>query len=333
MTDLRTRRVILTATLLLLAGCQGALPRDPGATFSLSPPAQQTALTTTAPPVASPVPSPTLPLSAPPAPTPMPAPTPAPSSSPLPRAAASGERWTIGRSVRGRPIDVYRFGRGTAHVAVIGGIHGGYEGNTVKLVQQMVRYFQDHPREVPAGVTLYLVPNANPDGYARGASDDGRLNGNGVDLNRNWDHNWQEYSPWWGNHTMYGGSSPFSEPETRALRDLIAGREIAAAIFYHSRGGFVTNPQHDAASAKLARCLAQATGYDLGGSSSLGYRVTGDAGSYLRGQGVAAVDIELSDHEDPEFERNIVGLLEGLECWLSRSYFSQSTNRDCRSVW
>jgi hypothetical protein len=234
-----------------------------------------------------------------------------------PEEGDSADGWTIGRSVDGRSIDVHRFGQGPVRVAVIGGLHGGYEGNTVLLVQRMVEHFEKNPEDLPAGVTLYVVPNANPDGYARGAIDDGRLNGNGVDPNRNWAHEWQEYSPWWGDQMMYGGPFPFSEPETRALRDLILGQDVAAAIFYHSMGGFVTYPQDERFSARLAECFAAATGYDLGGSGRLGYAVTGDAGGYLREQGVAAIDIELTDHENPEWERNIAGLLQGLACWVA----------------
>jgi hypothetical protein len=232
--------------------------------------------------------------------------------------AGDAAQWTIGHSVRGWPLEVYRFGTGPVRVAVIGGIHGGYEGNTVLLVEEMVRYFQDQPEAVSTGATIYLVPNANPDGYARGPIDDGRFNGNGVDLNRNWDYEWQQYTGWWGSQTLYGGAYPFSEPETRALRDLILGEGIAAAVFYHSMGGFITYPRSAAASVQLAECFAAATGYDLGDGGNLTYPITGDASRYLRAQGVATIDIELTDHEHPEWERNRAGLLNGLACWLEQ---------------
>ncbi len=225
-------------------------------------------------------------------------------------------QWRIGLSAHGRPLDAYRFGQGPVRVAIVGGIHGGYEGNTVLLVQQMVRYFQQRPEAVPDGYTLYVVPNANPDGYARGAIDDGRFNGNGVDLNRNWAHDWQQYSEWWGSQRLYGGEYPFSEPETRALRDLILGEGVAAAIFYHSMGGFITYPRAQESSARLAECFAAATGYDLGEGGRLGYTITGDASGYLREQGIATIDVELTDHESPEWERNLAGLLDGLACWM-----------------
>jgi murein DD-endopeptidase MepM/ murein hydrolase activator NlpD len=40
----------------------------------------------------------------------------------------------------------------------------------------------------------------------------------------------------------------------------------------------------------------------------LGYPVTGDFGDYLTGEGVAAAVVELTDHEHPEFERNLKGV-------------------------
>jgi murein DD-endopeptidase MepM/ murein hydrolase activator NlpD len=39
-----------------------------------------------------------------------------------------------------------------------------------------------------------------------------------------------------------------------------------------------------------------------------GYHITGEFGDYLAGEGVAAVTVELTDHEDPEFERNLAGV-------------------------
>ena len=62
---------------------------------------------------------------------------------------------------------------------------------------------------------LWLVPSLNPDGVARGT----RQNAHGVDLNRNFAAMWQPTGR--PGSTYYAGPRAFSEPETRAARDLI----------------------------------------------------------------------------------------------------------------
>lgn len=42
----------------------------------------------------------------------------------------------IGRSVEGRPITVERVGSGPIDVLIVGGIHGGYEANSIVLARR-----------------------------------------------------------------------------------------------------------------------------------------------------------------------------------------------------
>ncbi len=312
---------LLTTLIFLLAASLAVPPLSPetalvSGTLRVYPPVR------TLLPVATVDPPPTLSWTAdpvlledPPSPAPLNQ-TPAPAETTVGQGESGPQHWTIGRSAEGRSINVYRFGSGPARIAVIGGIHGGFEGNTVVLVWQMVYYFYLHPETVPSSTTLYLVPNANPDGFVRGVGEDARLNGNGVDLNRNWDYIWQEYYDWLYGETLYGGPAAFSEPETRALWGLVSREDVTATIFYHSMGGFVTYPWDESDSSRLANCFCWSTGYGMGDDSSFEYPITGDASSYLGSQGLAAIDVELTDHEDPEWERNLSGLLEGIRCWV-----------------
>jgi len=100
--------------------------------------------------------------------------------------------------------------------------------------------------------TIYIVPCANPDGYEysknhfsfwrknRRANADGSF---GVDLNRNFPIGFVASSKPTSN--VYGGPEPFSEPETRALRDFVESHEnISIALDYHSQGN-VFFPAHD----------------------------------------------------------------------------------------
>jgi murein DD-endopeptidase MepM/ murein hydrolase activator NlpD len=247
-------------------------------------------------------------------PTPSPAtsvPVPSPTATPTPQIQNSGE--TIGHSVLGRPIVAYRFGKGPIKVVLVGDIHGQAEANTYLLVGQLQEYFQAHPGEVPAQVSLWIIPTMNPDGLAT----DHRWNANDVDLNRNADtdldgcagNDWSaETVGLEGTYPNAGGAYPFSEPEIRAVRDFLDDAWIA--VFYHSAAGaiFSDTCQRHAPTARLAAVLSAATGYEVPKSGWPGYPITGDFGDYLAGEGVAAVTVELSDHDDPEFTRNLQGV-------------------------
>jgi protein MpaA len=69
------------------------------------------------------------------------------------------------------------------------------------------------------------VPDLNPDGFEHGS----RLNGRGVDLNRNFAAGWRAGAL----GPEYPGHAPFSEPETRAARGLIARIRPTVTIWFH----------------------------------------------------------------------------------------------------
>ena len=102
------------------------------------------------------------------------------------------------------------------------------------------------------GITIYMVPCANPDGYEYSRNHfsfwrkNRRVNADGsygVDLNRNFPTGYVKSTATTSN--VYGGPEPFSEPETRALRDFVeAHNNITIALDYHSQGN-VFFPAHD----------------------------------------------------------------------------------------
>ncbi len=228
-------------------------------------------------------------------------------------APAASTDLVFGYSIENRPISAHRIGYGAIKIALVADIHGGFEANTHGLAQQLLEHFSSHPEEVPADVSLWIVPTMNPDGLAAGH----RWNANGVDLNRNADtdldgcgsNDWtpDTYSSE-GLHPGAGGSFPFSEPETRAIRDFLADASIA--VFYHSAAEaiFVDSCQRHLPTARLAEAMSLGSGYRVPEEGWAGYPVTGDFGDYLAGEGIAAVAVELSDHDDPEFERNLNGV-------------------------
>jgi len=215
-----------------------------------------------------------------------------------------------GTSFNGRSLLAYRFGTGPSVHAIIGGIHGGYEWNTVVLASETLKYLQENPALVPDGVTLYVIPCANPDGYAAGTDrEHGRMNGNGVDLNRNWDYHWQPEATH-GTRPVNAGAFPFSEPETAALRDFILERNVEVAIFYHSAMAriFYGAERDQSATYELAMVVSEATGYSIAAGVP-GQITTGDAVDWMSAQGLAGIEVELTTHEDIEWKCNIQGLL------------------------
>ena len=100
--------------------------------------------------------------------------------------------------------------------------------------------------------TIYIVPCANPDGFEYSRNHfsfwrkNRRVNADGsygVDLNRNFPIGYVKSTLTTSN--VYGGPEPFSEPETRALRDFVQAHEnITIALDYHSQGN-VFFPAHD----------------------------------------------------------------------------------------
>ncbi len=220
----------------------------------------------------------------------------------------------LGQSVQGRTIEAYRFGSGPIRVALVGGIHGGYEANTAQLVEKAVSYFQANPDQVPAAVSLFLVPFANPDGLADG----GRFNSHGVDLNRNWGYDWTPNAVW-QNRSVDAGAGPFSEPETRALKSFLENGDFQAAVFYHSAAGNIVVGSCGAKlpeAKAIASQLSAATGYPFRRQGFDYYPVTGAAADYLTCNNVPVVDLELSDHQHIEWNRNLHGIL-ALMDWLA----------------
>lgn len=228
--------------------------------------------------------------------------------------------------MQGQEIRVYRWGTGSATLAFVGGIHGGYEINTIELMNEAVLYFRANPEAIPDNVSLFIIPSLNPDGERRYRSDPqvrqnpgvARFNANGVDLNRNFDCKWQPESMWRSTRVS-GGTSSFSEPETRAIRDFVDDYEIDAIIFYHSQGAWVATGVCSSATPltkQFGRSVADAIrvyNYYTSGSS---YPVTGDSAGYFNSIGGIALEIELTNHQDIDWDINLRGMLAAIR-WVS----------------
>jgi murein peptide amidase A len=133
------------------------------------------------------------------------------------------ETIALGRSARGRTIRVTAFGdsRAARRVLVVGCIHG-----TECAATAVVRRFAGCP---PVGVDLWLLENLNPDGLALRR----RVNGRGVDLNRNFGSGWRPIGRRWD--PQHSGPRPWSEPETRIARRLIRTVRPDVTIWFHQQ--------------------------------------------------------------------------------------------------
>ena len=155
---------------------------------------------------------------------------------------------------------------------------------------------------------IWIVPMVNPDGLDfslefdsmwrknRRDNNDGTF---GVDLNRNYNgsENGDPAGAWGGAGTsddpasdIYCGEAPFSEPETRAIRDLAYAHDFQIELDFHSSGewvmwpwGYTTNLTADDASlVEIGNRLAAINGYTAAQSVVM-YPTTGDSLDWLYG--------------------------------------------------
>lgn len=229
-------------------------------------------------------------------------------------AQAEGNASVIGWSQWGQPLTVYRLGEGPLRLFILGGQHGGPEANTTELANMLLAHLSENHREIPANVSVYIMPEGNPDGLLLGS----RQYVSGVDPNRNWGGpDWQSDAYDSNGRYRYGlgGSAPFSEQETAALGHWLWSVWPYFTINYHSAGGFMFGGG-EGLHGELAELYTQASGYPRSGGaapggsggSRLGYRATGNMNGWARSVGMGGSLIELTSPYDPEFERNLEGV-------------------------
>lgn len=211
---------------------------------------------------------------------------------------------SIGTSVKGRSITSYSFGGGSSVVLYTGAIHGS-EPSTRSLMLRWIDELESKPRSIPAGVTVVVIPAINPDGYAAGT----RTNAKNVDLNRNFATNdWKSDITTVSNAPFPGGggSSPLSEPESKALAGYVARVQPRLVLSYHSIGGLLAANQTGDSTTR-ATTYSRLSGYanTTGAGDTFEYGISGTADDYY-GQvlGVPSLLIELGSHTDPQFSRN-----------------------------
>jgi len=237
-------------------------------------------------------------------------------------ARCGAETGSAGITCDGRLIPYLFVGSHTgSQIIITAGIHAREHIGSYLVVRQAARAlgrFQNHKTQ--GGV--YFIPMLNPDGNeiiykginAMRRTDRALLagilrhknrglykaNARGVDLNVNFDANWGTGIQ---NTRVPGiesfiGAAPFSEPETRALRDFTYAVRPAATVSYHAIGRelYWEFGQTGAAKARdrsVAEYLNERLGYkivDGDGDSAGGYKDW-----CIQALGIPAFTIELVD--------------------------------------
>jgi len=216
----------------------------------------------------------------------------------------------IGKSVSGADIMAYHFGTGNKEILFIGGIHNGFAPNTVALAKELVNELQAGDISIPDGLVVTVIPNLNPDAKNSPNTLAGRLNQNGIDLNRNFDCEWNAQGTW-SNTPVSGGSAPFSEPETAAIRDYVNANQVSGAVVYYAAdGGVYASNCGGALSADiktLTSTYASASGYTANEEFNA-YKISGDMTNWLAKNNIPAIGVLLSDYTSTEWSKNKAGI-------------------------
>jgi predicted deacylase len=262
---------------------------------------------------------------------------------PAPSSNLSPIHKIIGTSVEGRNIESYTYGTGGKRLVFVGGIHGGYEWNSVLLAYQFIDYLNQNSGIVPGSLTVTIIPDANPDGVfvvtgrvGRFTIADvatstkilasGRFNADGVDLNRNFDCKWKPTSTW-QSKTVSAGKAVFSEPEAAAIKNFVLqnniNNNIEAFIFFHSQSGSVYASQCNDGilpeTLGIMNTYAKAAGYSPVKTFDA-YATSGAADDWLASINIPAITVELKTHDTVEWERNLAGIKALFE------YYGQKNN-------
>ncbi len=158
--------------------------------------------------------------------------------------------FSLGYSVLGQNLFCVKAGTGEKKMLVVAGHHSLETIMSEVLMEYLFRLKQ----ETLTNLTLYAVPLLNPDGAEIVAGriheerfaaekDCWQANYRGVDLNHNYDAGFQLAKKeveaegiFSAHHTKYGGESPFSEPESRAIFDLCQKIPFDVAVALHTQG-------------------------------------------------------------------------------------------------
>lgn len=266
----------------------------------------------------------------------------------------------IGRSLEDRPIWALRIGerRASEHKLLFMGCHHAREWVSVEVPYLLAEHLVNNADQPPVRQWLqrgeiWVAPMVNPDGHEFSRTQDRLWRKNrrtnidgsiGVDPNRNYGYMWGTLNISTSSHVpsdpTYVGPRAFSEPESQAVRNLVANELFRGVITYHSFSqlvlypwGYTSQPIPDASDlstmTKLAKRMQQliravhGMTYTPQQSSQL-YLTAGDTTDWTYGEyGIPSFTIELRpdsvehggfilppEQIEPTFEENLPAAME-----------------------
>jgi predicted deacylase len=183
------------------------------------------------------------------------------------------EKILIGKTAQNREIVCYLFGNGNKKLLFLSAIHGNEVG-TIKLNYRLLNYLS---KESSPGYKFYFIPCLNKDGYEvakhnpdyLNGGNQGRVNSNGVDLNRNFDTKSFKSKARWhfgygysDSRDIFAGKEAASENETKSLMKFVKQEKISTIICFHNVGKDVMGSK-DAKSQKLAQAFNRKSAFRL----------------------------------------------------------------------
>jgi g-D-glutamyl-meso-diaminopimelate peptidase len=147
-----------------------------------------------------------------------------------------GDKGVIGKSVSGKNIYFFCIEKTQFPTLIVQGAIHGREYITSYLILKLIKDFN---RRGKRG-RVFFLPMTNPDGVEISLTKNplNKANLNGVDLNVNFDADWGAGAKnvRTAGSENYIGAFPFSELETRALRDFTNRIMPDFTVSYHSKG-------------------------------------------------------------------------------------------------
>lgn len=169
------------------------------------------------------------------------------------------------QSVEGRPIEVLSFGEGERTILLMAGVHGD-EKNGVDMVASVVERLRACD-PVCLKDRIVVMPLVNPDGCEA----DTRRNARGIDVNRNF-----PTKDFVGTEDAPGGIEPASEPETRAVLDVVERFDPWLIITIHEALDCVN--YNGELAVPVAERMSACCGLEVKGD--IGYPCPGSMGTY-----------------------------------------------------
>ncbi len=187
----------------------------------------------------------------------------------------------FGKTSQGLDIPSFVFGEQKPHqVLILGGVHGD-ETEGVLVAQALYAHFLSH---YSYSFQTTLVPTFNFDGVLKKT----RVNGRGVDLNRNLPT--KDWSPELFNPRYPPGPKPCSEPENQSLVKWLEDHQPKFVFSLHSFTKTMLNTNGDCA--EVAKAMHAICGYVI--EPTIGYPTPGCLGTYAGiERGLPTLTVEL----------------------------------------